>query len=110
MPTGSLENHLHPSHGLDLVQLVNICSDVAVGMAYLHHHSPVKVVHCDLKPSNILLDDDMTAFVTDFGIARLLKGADENVSVYDSASFDSTDGLLCGSVGYIVPSTLNCFI
>lgn len=110
MPNGSLKNHLHPSHGLDLVQLVNICSDIAEGMAYLHHHSPVKVVHCDLKPSNILLDDAMTAFVTDFGIARLLKGADENVSVYDSTSFDSTDGLLCGSVGYIAPGTLNCLI
>ncbi|KAL2464400.1 putative leucine-rich repeat receptor-like serine/threonine-protein kinase [Forsythia ovata] len=107
MQNGSLENHLYPSHGLenglDLVQLVNICSDVAEGMAYLHHHSPVKVVHCDLKPSNILLDADMTALVTDFGIARLLKDADESVSVYDSASFDSTDGLLCGSIGYIAP-------
>ncbi|PIN02100.1 Serine/threonine protein kinase [Handroanthus impetiginosus] len=104
MPNGSLENHLYPSHslkqGLDLVQLVRICSDVAEGMAYLHHYAPVKVVHCDLKPSNILLDDDMTALVTDFGIARLVKGADE---IDDSASYDSTDGLLCGSVGYIAP-------
>ncbi|CAI9098737.1 OLC1v1035432C1 [Oldenlandia corymbosa var. corymbosa] len=107
MPNGSLENHLYPSPGskrdLDLVQLVNICSDVAEGMAYLHHHSPVRVVHCDLKPSNILLDEDMTAFVTDFGISRLIKGADEDTSTNDSASYSSTDGLLCGSVGYIAP-------
>ncbi|KAL2481096.1 putative leucine-rich repeat receptor-like serine/threonine-protein kinase [Abeliophyllum distichum] len=109
MPNGSLENHLYPSHGLkcrlDLVQLVSICSDVAEGMAYLHHYSPIKVVHCDLKPSNILLDDDMTALVTDFGISRLVKVADDNISVNDSAaySFGSTDGLLCGSVGYIAP-------
>ncbi|XP_051131570.1 putative leucine-rich repeat receptor-like serine/threonine-protein kinase At2g24130 [Andrographis paniculata] len=104
MQNGSLENHLYPSHGskhgLDLMQLVSICSDVAEGMAYLHHHAPVKVVHCDLKPSNILLDDDMTALVTDFGIARLVKGADP---VDESGSYDSTDGLLCGSVGYIAP-------
>ncbi|XP_011069586.1 putative leucine-rich repeat receptor-like serine/threonine-protein kinase At2g24130 [Sesamum indicum] len=107
MPNGSLEDHLYPrhglKHGLDLVQLVRICSDVAEGMAYLHHYAPVKVVHCDLKPSNILLDDDMTALVTDFGIARLVKGADESGFVDDSASYDSTDGLLCGSVGYIAP-------
>ncbi|XP_030456262.2 putative leucine-rich repeat receptor-like serine/threonine-protein kinase At2g24130 [Syzygium oleosum] len=107
MSNGSLERHLYPSHklnqGLDLVQLVSICSDVAEGVAYLHHHSPVRVVHCDLKPSNILLNDDMTALVTDFGIARLVKGGDEGVTPYDSATYSSTDGLLCGSVGYIAP-------
>lgn len=108
MPNGSLENHLYPSHGLshglDLVQLVRICSDVAEGLAYLHHNSPVKVVHCDLKPSNILLDHDMTALVTDFGIAKLVKNDDqENFFADDSASYSSTDGLLCGSLGYIAP-------
>ncbi|KDP38712.1 hypothetical protein JCGZ_04065 [Jatropha curcas] len=110
MSNGSLERYLYPSHGLsaklNLIQLVSICSDVAEGIAYLHHYSPVRVVHCDLKPSNILLDDDMTALVTDFGIARLLKGIDENnatSNANDSVSFSSTDGLLCGSVGYIAP-------
>lgn len=107
MMNGSLERHLYPSHGLkhglDLIQLVSICSDVAEGVAYLHHHSPVKVVHCDLKPSNILLDDEMTALVTDFGISRLVKGDDESGSATDAISFTSTDNLLCGSVGYIAP-------
>ncbi|KAG2259132.1 hypothetical protein Bca52824_078426 [Brassica carinata] len=107
MPNGSLERHLYPgeysSRSLDLVQLVSICSDVAEGIAYLHHYSPVKVVHCDLKPSNILLDDDMTALVTDFGISRLVQGVEDTVSTDDSVSFGSTDGLLCGSVGYIAP-------
>ncbi|KAK8695283.1 hypothetical protein V6N13_000449 [Hibiscus sabdariffa] len=107
MPNGSLERHLYPSHGirhgLDLTQLVNICSDVAEGVAYLHHYAPVKVVHCDLKPSNILLDQDMTAMVTDFGIARLVRGVDETISANDSITYSSADGLLCGSVGYIAP-------
>ncbi|KAL2639819.1 hypothetical protein AAZV13_06G192700 [Glycine max] len=101
MPNGSLERHLYPSQRLDMVQLVRICSDVAEGMAYLHHYSPVRVVHCDLKPSNILLDDDFTALVTDFGIARLVK-SDDNMPTSDS-SFCSTHGLLCGSLGYIAP-------
>ena len=107
MSNGSLERHLYPSHGLkcglDLIQLVSICGDVAEGVAYLHHHSPVKVVHCDLKPSNILLDDDLTALVTDFGIARLVKGGDESANVKETISIYSTNGLLCGSVGYIAP-------
>jgi len=106
MPNGSLERHLYPSNGLSqrlsVIQLVRICSDVAEGLCYLHHYSPVKVVHCDLKPSNILLDDDMTALVTDFGISRLLR-CDESASTSNSASFSSTHGLLCGSVGYIAP-------
>ncbi|XP_015933141.1 putative leucine-rich repeat receptor-like serine/threonine-protein kinase At2g24130 [Arachis duranensis] len=107
MPNGSLERHLYPSHGLsqrlDVVQLVRICSDVAEGMSYLHHYSPVKIAHCDLKPSNILLDEDMTALVTDFGIAKLVKGDDSASTSYSAASFSSTQGLLCGSVGYIAP-------
>ncbi|KAK7329900.1 hypothetical protein VNO77_24082 [Canavalia gladiata] len=106
MPNGSLERHLYPSHELcqrlDVVQLVRICSDVAEGMSYLHHYCPEKVVHCDLKPSNILLGEDLTALVTDFGIARLLK-SDESTSTSNSTSFSSTHGLLCGSVGYIAP-------
>ncbi|XP_028793962.1 putative leucine-rich repeat receptor-like serine/threonine-protein kinase At2g24130 [Neltuma alba] len=106
MPNGSLERHLYPSSGLsrrlDLPQLVRICSDVAEGMAYLHHYSPVIVVHCDLKPSNILLDDDMTALVTDFGISRLVK-CDEGNPSNNSTSFSSTQGLLLGSIGYIAP-------
>ncbi|GAB4838124.1 hypothetical protein Ancab_027653 [Ancistrocladus abbreviatus] len=107
MSNGSLERHLYPCHGmslgLDLVQLISICTDVAEGIAYLHHHSPVKVVHCDLKPSNILLDDDMHALITDFGISTLIKGEDEGASTNDMTNFSSTDGLLCGSVGYIAP-------
>ncbi|KAJ8767945.1 hypothetical protein K2173_020885 [Erythroxylum novogranatense] len=104
---GSLERHLYPNNGLnsdlDLVQLVSICSDVAEGISYLHHFSPVRVMHCDLKPSNILLDDDMTALVTDFGISKLVKGVDEYNSPSDSVSFSSTNDLLCGSIGYIPP-------
>ena len=85
MGNGSLESRLYPhsvtglrsgSSDLSLVQRVNICSDIAEGMAYLHHHSPVKVIHCDLKPSNVLLNDDMTALFSDFGIARLVMTAE----------------------------------
>ncbi|KAL6846169.1 hypothetical protein ACP4OV_023617 [Aristida adscensionis] len=105
MANGSLERCLYAAAAaaaaeLSLVQRVNICSDVAEGMAYLHHHSPVKVIHCDLKPSNVLINDDMTALVSDFGISRLV------MSVAGAGAADvgaSTANMLCGSIGYIPP-------
>jgi serine/threonine protein kinase len=120
MPNGSLESRLYPpdgapGRGLDLAQLVSIASDVAEGLAYLHHYAPVRVVHCDLKPSNVLLDDDMTAVVADFGIARLVKdvGGDSDDLGSTAGSADpcnSITGLLQGSVGYIAPGTESLLI
>ena len=77
MPNGSLEKWLY-SHNyfLDFVQRLKIMIDVASGLEYLHHDYSNPVVHCDLKPSNILLDDDMVAHISDFGIAKLLMGSE----------------------------------
>ncbi|CAL5074257.1 unnamed protein product [Urochloa decumbens] len=101
MANGSLERCLYAAAELSLVQRVNICSDVAEGMAYLHHHSPVKVIHCDLKPSNILINDDMTALVSDFGISRLVMSVGGVANTADVGA--STANMLCGSIGYIPP-------
>eukprot|EP01018_Ginkgo_biloba_P038115 Gb_20997 [translate_table: standard] len=91
MPRGSLEKHLYRDNvcELNLRERVKIAIDIAHAMEYLHHHSPVQVVHCDLKPANVLLDENMTARVTDFGIARIIC---EN-------SMDTIK--VKGSVGYI---------
>jgi Leucine-rich repeat (LRR) protein len=82
MPNGSLENWLHMDletdnghieiRNLSLLQRTNIAIDVACALDYLHHHCPMPVVHCDLKPSNILFDCDMIAHVGDFGLAKFL--------------------------------------
>uniref|UniRef100_A0A7N2MS37 non-specific serine/threonine protein kinase n=1 Tax=Quercus lobata TaxID=97700 RepID=A0A7N2MS37_QUELO len=82
MPNGSLENWLHMDletnimqveiRNLNILQRTNIAIDVACALDYLHHHCPMPVVHCDIKPSNILFDCDMIAHVGDFGLAKFL--------------------------------------
>ncbi|KAL3638684.1 hypothetical protein CASFOL_016591 [Castilleja foliolosa] len=72
MQNGSLEKWLHSeNYCLDLVQRLSIATDVALALEYLHHGHTYPVVHCDIKPSNVLLDEDMTAHVGDFGISKL---------------------------------------
>ncbi|KAK9146302.1 hypothetical protein Sjap_006205 [Stephania japonica] len=103
MPNGSLEQWLHPRHDsqlrkLSLIQRMNILVDVASALDYLHHHCHQIIVHCDLKPSNILLDADMTAHVGDFGLARFFSQPHQHFSSIQS----STIGIK-GSIGYSAP-------
>ncbi|KAL2525226.1 putative LRR receptor-like serine/threonine-protein kinase [Abeliophyllum distichum] len=72
MPNGNLNKWLSSSNCfLNIVQRLEIMIDVASALEYLHHGYPSPIVHCDLKPSNILLDEDIVAHVADFGIAKL---------------------------------------
>ncbi|XP_039687384.1 receptor kinase-like protein Xa21 [Medicago truncatula] len=73
MSNGSVEKWLYSdNYCLDFLQRLNIMIDVASALEYLHHGSSIPVVHCDLKPSNVLLDENMVAHVSDFGISKLL--------------------------------------
>ncbi|KAH7553821.1 hypothetical protein JRO89_XS12G0061500 [Xanthoceras sorbifolium] len=101
MSNGSLEDWLHQKEdeqhqrpNLTIMQRLSIAIDVANALDYLHHHCHTCIVHCDLKPSNVLLDDDMVAHVSDFGLARLLHN--------NSQDQTSTSGLK-GSIGYVAP-------
>eukprot|EP00253_Pinus_taeda_P007379 PITA_07379 len=105
MSQGSLDMHLHGSENncrLGLKRRLSILKDVAHGMAYLHHHCSPAIVHCDLKPSNVLLDEMMTAHVGDFGISRLMISPQACDNSTAAASGD-TSSLLVGSIGYIAP-------
>ncbi|KAH6826231.1 hypothetical protein C2S53_001668 [Perilla frutescens var. hirtella] len=72
MQNGSLEKWLYSDiYWLDLAQRLDIAIDVALALEYLHQGHTFPVVHCDIKPSNVLLDEDMVARVCDFGISKL---------------------------------------
>nr|XP_025887981.1 putative receptor-like protein kinase At3g47110 [Solanum lycopersicum] len=85
MPNGSLENWLHPIPGADtstnevrilgLVERLTISMDVACALEYLHHHCHNPIVYCDLKPDNIVFDNNMTAHVADFGLTMFFSDA-----------------------------------
>jgi Leucine-rich repeat (LRR) protein len=107
MVNGSLEEWLHPvrisdeahrRRDLSLLQRLNIAIDVASALDYLHNHCQIAVVHCDLKPSNVLLDGDLTAHVGDFGLARLLTQASHQPGLDQTSSIG-----LKGTIGYAAP-------
>ncbi|XP_028957104.1 probable LRR receptor-like serine/threonine-protein kinase At3g47570 [Malus domestica] len=105
MANGSLDSMLYPlyeeespSKRMSFMQTLNIAIDVASALDYLHHHCETAIVHCDLKPSNVLLDEDMVAHVGDFGLARFL------FETSNDPSFSQTmSSQLKGSIGYIPP-------
>jgi serine/threonine protein kinase len=107
MPRYSLDRWLHPRSNeqtdkLSLSQLLNIAIDVADALDYLHNSSCPTVIHCDLKPSNILLGCDWTAYVADFGIAKLIDESMDQSNL--NIGTESTIGIR-GTIGYVAPGT-----
>jgi serine/threonine protein kinase len=111
MVNGSLEEWLHPIHqpnnaqelrSLNLIQRLNISIDVANALNYLHQHcGSTPIVHCDLKPSNVLLNAEMTACVGDFGLARLRPEVSHQLSSGQTSSVG-----LKGTIGYAAPGAI----
>ncbi|KAM4072604.1 hypothetical protein ACB094_11G150600 [Castanea mollissima] len=111
MANGNLDEWLHPTsrinemleepRSLSLLQRLNICIDVANALNYLHHYCQTPVIHCDLKPSNVLLDDEMIGHVGDFGLARLLFDATQDSPINHSSSVG-----VRGTVGYTPPDPI----
>ncbi|KAK4710993.1 hypothetical protein R3W88_005506 [Solanum pinnatisectum] len=93
MPNESLDKLLYSrDYCLNIMQRLNIMVDVASALEYLHHGYSVPVIHCDLKPSNVLLDNNMVGHLTDFGIAKLLT---KEESIAHTTTF--------ATIGYIAP-------
>ncbi|KAK9187363.1 hypothetical protein WN944_018757 [Citrus x changshan-huyou] len=105
MQNGSLEEWLHQSndqlevYDLSLTQRLNLAIDVACAIEYLHYYCEPSIVHGDLKPSNVLLDQDVVAHVSDFGLAKFLSSRNPGTAV---ETRPSSTGIR-GTVGYVAP-------
>ena len=110
---GNLDEWLHPTpitnesfenpRKLSLIQRLNIAIDIATALDYLHHHCQTPIVHCDLKPSNVLLDDKMIGHVSDFGLAKFL-----HAIIQDSSANQSSSIVVRGTIGYTPPGKYHC--
>ncbi|XP_056166375.1 receptor kinase-like protein Xa21 [Syzygium oleosum] len=73
VPNGGLGKWLYSNnYNLGLHQRVKITVDVATALEYLHQGQPEPIVHCDLKPSDVLINEVLVAQIRDFGIAKIL--------------------------------------
>ncbi|CAI9263495.1 unnamed protein product [Lactuca saligna] len=95
VPNGSVESHLH---GADKIPPLNWCARMKIalgaarGLAYLHEDSSPRVIHRDFKSSNILLENDFTPKVSDFGLARTALDGHKHISTH-----------VMGTFGYLAP-------
>ncbi|KAM5580837.1 G-type lectin S-receptor-like serine/threonine-protein kinase [Rosa sericea] len=98
MPNGSLDAHLfnHPSHVLEWNTRYQIALGTARGLAYLHEKCRDCIIHCDIKPENILLDTELCPKVADFGLAKLV-----------GREFSRVLTTIRGTPGYLAPEWIS---
>ncbi|XP_048549401.1 G-type lectin S-receptor-like serine/threonine-protein kinase SD2-5 [Triticum urartu] len=98
MPRGSLDRWIYYRHNndpLDWCTRCRIILDIAKGLCYLHEECRRKIAHLDIKPQNILLDDNFNAKVADFGLCKLINRDQSKVVT-----------VMRGTPGYLAPEWL----
>ncbi|KAL6627585.1 hypothetical protein ACP70R_031311 [Stipagrostis hirtigluma subsp. patula] len=91
---GNLETFIHEmgSRKVSWTEVQKIAVDVAQALAFLHSSCTPRIIHRDIKPSNILLDEELNAYLSDFGLARLIEVTQTHAT---------TD--VAGTFGYVAP-------
>ncbi|KAI9081729.1 hypothetical protein K1719_036277 [Acacia pycnantha] len=96
MPNGSLDKYIFSKEGsisLSYRKIHEISLGIAHGIAYLHHGCDMQILHFDIKPHNILLDENFNPKISDFGLARLYS-IDDSIVTLTAAR---------GTIGYMAP-------
>lgn len=98
MPNGSLERYtfhsnVNSENTLIWEKLFDIAIGIARGLEYLHRGCNTRIVHFDIKPHNILLDQDFCPKISDFGLAKLCLNKESAISIVGAR----------GTIGYIAP-------
>ncbi|KAL5544805.1 hypothetical protein UlMin_008589 [Ulmus minor] len=98
MPNGSLEKFIYKDNQqLEWEKLLQIATGIARGLEYLHRGCNTRILHFDIKPHNILLDEDLCPKISDFGLAKLCPKKESIISMLDAR----------GTIGYIAPEVCN---
>ncbi|PUZ55248.1 hypothetical protein GQ55_5G197100 [Panicum hallii var. hallii] len=103
MPNGSLERHTFGSNStegedtLSWDKLFDIVIGIARGLEYLHTACNTRIVHFDIKPQNILLDQDYCPKISDFGLSKLCRQKESKISIAGAR----------GTIGYIAPEVFS---
>ncbi|WOH12429.1 hypothetical protein DCAR_0831933 [Daucus carota subsp. sativus] len=96
MPNGSLDKYILVEGGtttLSCEKIYEISCEVACGIEYLHRGCDIQILHFDIKPHNILLDENFRPKISDFGLAKL-RDTDDSIVTMTAAR---------GTLGYMAP-------
>ncbi|KAF8112824.1 hypothetical protein N665_0060s0007 [Sinapis alba] len=99
LENGSLDKFISDKTSVDMdwMKLYRIALGVARGLEYLHHGCKTRIIHFDIKPHNVLLDDNFSPKVSDFGLAKLCEKKESILSMIDTR----------GTIGYIAPEVFS---
>ena len=99
LENGALDKFIasNRSSNMEWTKLYEIALGVARGLEYLHHGCRTRIVHFDIKPQNVLLDDNLCPKVSDFGLAKLCERKESILSLLD----------MRGTIGYIAPEVFS---